>query len=273
MSGLPWFRMYTDFLDDPKMISLAFEDQRHFIAVCALKCTGVLDQDTDSKTLNRIVAQKLWLDYATIDDVKKRLVDSGLIDSTWNPVAWEKRQKRSDRDPTAAERQARRRQKLKKEQEDSDSHALRHATVTPLEEKRVEEKREEQSREEPTSPPSFSFAKHLSEQYGYPPHLYNAKEIEIFKAWEAVEVTQKELKEAHGIACKRKGSSTPSIAYINGIIKNDRADEESKPKKKKRKPRSAGQIKSTDPLGENTAAYEEKAAARLAEMAKAVVTQ
>lgn len=47
MSKMPWFRMYADFLNDPKMISLAFEDQRHFIGVLALKCDGALDDVAD----------------------------------------------------------------------------------------------------------------------------------------------------------------------------------------------------------------------------------
>ena len=93
---MPWFRMYVDFLNDPKLISLAFEDQRHFIGVLALKSDGALDNACDSDLLDRIVAQRLWIDHAIIRDVKKRLVAAGLIDSSWQPVAWERRQFKSD---------------------------------------------------------------------------------------------------------------------------------------------------------------------------------
>jgi hypothetical protein len=119
----PWFRMYTDFLNDPKMIALAFEDQRHFIGILALKSDGALDQECDEKLRDRIVAQRLWLDYATIGDVKKRLVNAGLIDSEWQPLAWDKRQFKSDKDNTAAERQRRYR-------ESQTHNALRNGTVT-----------------------------------------------------------------------------------------------------------------------------------------------
>lgn len=122
----PWFRMYTDFLIDPKIISLAFEDQRHFIAILALKSDGSLDQDCDEKLKDRIVSQRLWLDFATISDVKKRLVNAGLIDWSWQPLAWNKRQFKSDKDNTAAERQRRFRQS-------QTSNALRNAPVTRLE--------------------------------------------------------------------------------------------------------------------------------------------
>ena len=119
----PWFRMYTDFLNDPKMISLAFEDQRHFIGILALKSEGVLDQDCDSKLLDRIVAQRLWIDNAVIADVKKRLTAALLIDESWQPLAWDKRQFKSDKDVTGAERQKRYRQSR-------NSNALRNGTVT-----------------------------------------------------------------------------------------------------------------------------------------------
>lgn len=144
---MPWFRMYTDFLNDPKMISLAFEDQRHFMGILALKSDGALDQACDADLLDRIVAQRLWIDHAVIRDVKKRLVAAGLIGADWQPLAWNKRQMRSDVDPTNAERQRRYREGQKKRAEPKtpenpdqkpendptdNSNALRNAPVTPL---------------------------------------------------------------------------------------------------------------------------------------------
>lgn len=124
---LPWFRMYADFLNDPKLISLAFEDQRHFIGVLALKCDGAIDDVADGDLLDRIVAQRLWIDHAVIRDVKRRLIAAGLIDASWQPLAWEKRQMRSDVDATGAERQRRYREAQKR-------NALRDGAVTRLEE-------------------------------------------------------------------------------------------------------------------------------------------
>lgn len=91
-----WFRMYSDFLDDPKMVSLAFEDQRHYIGLLALKSEGTLDQDCDERILDRIVAQRLWISHALIDEVKNRLINAKLIDEFWQPLAWCKRQQVSD---------------------------------------------------------------------------------------------------------------------------------------------------------------------------------
>ena len=88
-SKMPWFRMYVDFLNDPKMISLAFEDQRHFIGLLALKSDGALDADIDPALLDRIVAQRLWIDHSEIQKVKQTLVDADLIRANWQPLAWE----------------------------------------------------------------------------------------------------------------------------------------------------------------------------------------
>lgn len=120
-----WFRMYSDFLNDPKMISLAFEDQRHFIGILALKSDGTLDQECDEKLRDRIISQRLWIDYAILSDVKKRLVNAGLISDSWQPLAWDKRQFKSDKDSTAAARQQRYR-------ESQARNALRNGTVTRL---------------------------------------------------------------------------------------------------------------------------------------------
>lgn len=113
----PWFRMYSDFLEDPKIVSLAFEDQRHFIGVLALKCSGVIDQECRPDLMDKLVAQRLWIDHSAIREVKRRLIDAGLIDESWQPIAWDKRQFTSDHDPTAAERQRRKREKDKGKKE------------------------------------------------------------------------------------------------------------------------------------------------------------
>ncbi|MBK1782542.1 hypothetical protein JHL22_15120 [Advenella sp. WQ 585] len=173
--SMPWFRMYTDFLNDPKMISLAFEDQRHFVGILALKSDGMLEQDCDPELMDKIVAQRLWIDRGVIREVKKRLVNAGLIYEDWQPVAWNKRQKISDHDSTNAERQKRYRirqkqeqERLKQEQENTNEtqdtdfieqnktkevsndtitqrNALRNVTVTQLDKNRIDKNRRDKS--------------------------------------------------------------------------------------------------------------------------------
>lgn len=158
---LPWFRMYADFLNDPKLISLAFEDQRHFIGVLALKCDGAIDDVADGDLLDRIVAQRLWIDRAVIRDVKRRLISAGLIDARWQPLAWEKRQMRSDVDATGAERQRRYREAQK-------HNALRDAAVTRLEEELDIDKEEEKEEKKATrkrAAPTFELPDWINRQH------------------------------------------------------------------------------------------------------------
>lgn len=158
---LPWFRMYADFLNDPKLISLAFEDQRHFIGVLALKCDGAIDDVADGDLLDRIVAQRLWIDHAVIRDVKRRLIAAGLIDARWQPLAWEKRQMRSDVDATGAERQRRYREAQK-------HNALRDAAVTRLEEELDIDKEEEKEEKKATrkrAAPTFELPDWINRQH------------------------------------------------------------------------------------------------------------
>ena len=93
----PWFRLYAEFSSDPKMQLLAFEDQRHYIAVLCLKCSGVLDTlSVGPEHFERMVAKALGLDPVTGAEVKRRLLEGGIILESWQPVAWDKRQYESD---------------------------------------------------------------------------------------------------------------------------------------------------------------------------------
>lgn len=110
--SLSWFRLYAEAVDDDKLRLLAFEDRWHFIALLCCKAQGILDSHGD--LVRRKVCVKLGLDMRELDEVARRLSEVELIDQqTLEPLAWGKRQFVSDRDNTAAERQRRRRQKLK----------------------------------------------------------------------------------------------------------------------------------------------------------------
>ena len=95
MTNLPWFRAYTEMVDDEKLRLLAFEDRWHFVALLCLKGQGVLDET--GPLLFRKVAVKLGLDVRSVEEVARRLSEVGLIDEkTLQPIAWEARQFRSD---------------------------------------------------------------------------------------------------------------------------------------------------------------------------------
>lgn len=94
---LQWFRLYAGIVDDEKLRLLAFEDRWHYVALLALKCDGLLDKGLDLPMLNRQVAVKLGLQLRELEAVANRLEEVGLIDAeTFQPLAWGKRQFRSD---------------------------------------------------------------------------------------------------------------------------------------------------------------------------------
>lgn len=92
--SLPWFRMYAEAVDDAKLRLLAFEDRWHFVAILCCKCQGVLD--IEQPLLDRRVAVKLGLQKNDLDEVRRRLMEAGLINDMWQPLQWMKRQFVSD---------------------------------------------------------------------------------------------------------------------------------------------------------------------------------
>ena len=94
MSGLPWFRLYAETIDDGKLRLLAYEDRWHFIAILCLKCSGDLEGKKEYR--DRLIATKLGLSVSELDSVKKRLLEVDLIDDNFQPVAWDARQFKSD---------------------------------------------------------------------------------------------------------------------------------------------------------------------------------
>lgn len=168
--NLPWFRMYTEAVDDPKLRLLAFEDRWHFIAILCCKGQGIID--TNPELLDRMLAVKLGVQGRELDEIKRRLMEVGLVDDCWQPTAWGKRQFVSDQDPTNAERQKRYR------------NALRNVTVTPTD----TDTDTEQNRTETTSdasasrdyPPEFDDAWAI-----YPPREGDNPKKKAYQCWRA----------------------------------------------------------------------------------------
>jgi hypothetical protein len=135
LSNLAWFRLYSEIVDDDKILMLAFEDRWHYISILCLKNRNVIDNENDPDKLHRKIAIKLGVSPSNLDEIKRRLVDEDLIDSSWNPNGWNDRQYSSDssRDRT---RKHREKQRLK----DAESHC--DVPVTP----RTEQNRAEQNK-------------------------------------------------------------------------------------------------------------------------------
>lgn len=87
---LPWLKLYTSILDDDKVLLLTDVDFGRFVKLLCAKRAGVLDSDAPMRELR--VARKLRLEVPELLNTMQRLIDVGLIDERWHPIAWRKRQ-------------------------------------------------------------------------------------------------------------------------------------------------------------------------------------
>jgi len=128
MKHNPWFRMYTEAVDDEKLRLLAFEDRWHYVAILCLKGQGLLDDDSDPSLRMRKIAVKMGVQLRELDEIARRLAEVGLVDQdTLQPVKWDIRQFRSD---SSRERVAKHREN-QRNQQDSEVKRPCNVTVTP----------------------------------------------------------------------------------------------------------------------------------------------
>ena len=93
--GMQWFRLYHRIVDDEKLRLLAFEDRWHFVALCCLRASGLLNEP-DGDLRNRRIAVKLGVQVRELDEISRRLREVDLIDENLIPLAWDDLQFRTD---------------------------------------------------------------------------------------------------------------------------------------------------------------------------------
>lgn len=109
--SLPWFRLYTETVDDEKLRLLAFEDRWHYIAILCCKGKGMLDANEDWSLMQRKLVVKLGVQLRELDEIHRRLSEVGLVDNEFQPIGWRRRQFKSDHDGSERMRRARERKK------------------------------------------------------------------------------------------------------------------------------------------------------------------
>lgn len=85
----PWFRLYSEFEDDPKVQMLPEAMQRRLIMLFCQKCKG--EKRTDAQ-----IAFKLHISLSDLAETKKLFLANGFIDAEWNLPNWNRRQFLSD---------------------------------------------------------------------------------------------------------------------------------------------------------------------------------
>ena len=130
MKTNPWFRMYTEAIDDEKLRLLAFEDRWHYVAILCCKGQGLLDDECEHQLMMRKIAVKMGVQTRELDEIARRLSEVGLIDqNSLQPMKWDTRQFRSD---SSADRVSRHRENKRKQQLDEVKQEC-NVTVTPPE--------------------------------------------------------------------------------------------------------------------------------------------
>lgn len=85
----PWFRMYTEFSDDPKVQMMPENFQRRLIMLFCARCKFQKLVENEMPFLLRLSPEETA-------ETKSVFVEKGFIDNDWNVIHWDKRQFISD---------------------------------------------------------------------------------------------------------------------------------------------------------------------------------
>ncbi len=100
----PWFRLYAEFANDPKVQMMSEADQRRYIMVLCIRCNGDVTLQDEEVAFQLRISNEEWA------RTKALFVSKNLIGEDNQPTAWDKRQFASD---SSAPRVAKHRAKLK----------------------------------------------------------------------------------------------------------------------------------------------------------------
>jgi hypothetical protein len=128
----PWFRLYHEFADDPKVQMMPENMQRRLIMLFCSRCKGETLHETERAFHWRVTETELA-------ETKALFMEKGFIDDKWRLLNWDRRQFLSD---SSTDRVRRHRQALKQ------SETL-HETVVPVTVTAPEQNRTEQKHKKP----------------------------------------------------------------------------------------------------------------------------
>jgi hypothetical protein len=93
LMAMPWFRLYAEFATDQKVQTLSEKDQRRFIMLLCLKCSGDLDNLIKlSSDIEQDLARVFSLQKRDVICTKSAFISRGMIDENWDISKWIKRQ-------------------------------------------------------------------------------------------------------------------------------------------------------------------------------------
>jgi hypothetical protein len=129
----PWFRLYAEFANDPKVQMLSETEQRRLVMLFCFRCNGHVTLQDEEVAFQLRISNDEWL------STKANFLSKGFINTTNEVLNWDKRQFVSD---SSAARVAKHREKKKQEcnvtvtppdtDTDTESNADKPKTFTPL---------------------------------------------------------------------------------------------------------------------------------------------
>ncbi len=87
----PWFRLYSEIIDDEKVQMMPFEHQRHLIMLFALR-----GQRPTEKMTSQQIAFRLRVSETLLETLHETFLKHGFIEKNWAITNWNKRQFISD---------------------------------------------------------------------------------------------------------------------------------------------------------------------------------
>lgn len=85
----PWFRLYSEFQDDPDIQLLSEQMQRRFVMLLCSRCKTEVLTDT-------VIGFQWRMSVEDVAETKRVFIAAGFIDDTWTVMNWNKRQFVSD---------------------------------------------------------------------------------------------------------------------------------------------------------------------------------
>ncbi|HET8688991.1 MAG TPA: conserved phage C-terminal domain-containing protein [Methanosarcina sp.] len=158
----PWFRMYSEFMHDPKVQMLSEQDQRRLVMILCMRCNSDVTLQDNHVTFTLRISNEEWMRSKNV------FIQSGFIDEQNNVLNWDKRQFISD---SSAARVAKHRALHKQV-----NVTQRNVTVTSPEQNRTEQKHKKPSS---SMPDVLEVLEYLNEKASrnYKPVDANAKFI------------------------------------------------------------------------------------------------
>jgi hypothetical protein len=116
----PWFRLYSEFEDDPKVEMLPEVIQLRFVKLLCERCK-------EQTRTDRQRAFKWRIDLDALAQTKAALIEAGFIDENWTILNWDKRQFLSDSSTERTRRYRQKRRETSRERH-GDVNSVSHVT-------------------------------------------------------------------------------------------------------------------------------------------------